>query len=152
VFRNTAANIIVILILSGCSGGLSGIMSSSGAGHWLIYKVSLNAETEINFVQPTEQVLEAMLLNLGYEKAFDWGEPFLINAQVAKFKQKYKNQYISLDVQISEKDIIIMSTSYSSVTEKVFNKLELALNEKFTGFDIDKCFETKHIYGHSCFK
>jgi hypothetical protein len=152
MFRNTVIIIIATLILSGCSGGLSGIMSSSGFGKWQIYKVSSQPEIVNKFEQPVENILEDMLFNLGFEKKYDWGGPAFANARVATFNQKYKDRYIILNVEISRKKIIVMSTSYSNYTKSVFNDLETALKEIFAEINVEKCFSTKDIHGHSCFQ
>jgi hypothetical protein len=141
---------IVTLILSACSGGMSGIMSSSGFGKWLIYEVSYQSEVEKKLEQPFEKIIEDMLVNLGFEMDSDWGEPILTNAQVAKFKQKYKGRPISLDVEISQKKIILMSTSYCNETKEVFDNIESGLSELFTEANVERYFSTKDIYGHSC--
>lgn len=152
MFRNTVVIIITTLMLSACSGGISGIMSSSGFGHWKIYKISYQTEMRRKFDQPMDELLEHMLFNLGFEKKNDWGSVILANAIVAKFKQSYRDRYISIDVEISPKNIILMSTSYSNYTKSVFNNLESALNETFGETNIEKCFGTKDINGHSCFQ
>lgn len=151
MFRNAVVIFITLLMLSACSGGVSGIMSSSGINHWLIYKITYQAEIGRKFNQPTENILEDIFFNLGFGKKYDWGKPFLVDARVASFQRKYKDRYISADVQISPKQIIIMSTSYSSYTENIFNKLESALNETFGETNIERCYGTKDLDGHSCF-
>ena len=151
VFRNTVVIIIAMLMLSACSGGVSGIMSSSGFGHWQIYRINYQAEIGRNLNQPTENVLQDIFFNLGFEKKYDWGKPFLAKARVATFSQKYRDRYITIDVQISEKEIIMMSTSYSAYTKDVFNNLESKLKEIFGEANIEKCYGTKDLDGHSCF-
>ena len=150
MFRNVVVTIVALLILSGCAGGLSGIVSSSYPGHWLVYKVSY-PEDGRNFDQPAEEILENQLFNQGFKKKYDWRRPWFSNVKVATFKQKYRGHYISIDAEISQELIIIMSTSYSNVTKKVFDTLESALKEIFGEFSVDECFGTKDIYGHSCF-
>ena len=152
MFRNAVVIIIATFILSACSGGVSGVMSSSGFGHWKIYKINYQAEIGRKLEQPIEEILEHMLFNIGFEKKNDWGSPVLANARVATFKQSYKDRYISIDVEISPKNIIFMSTSYSNYTKDVFNNLESALNEIFGETNVEKCFGTKDINGHSCFQ
>ena len=73
------------------------------------------------------------------------------NVKVATFKKKYRGHYIIIDAEISKELIILMSTSYSNVTKKVFDTLELALKEIFGESSVDECFGTKDIYSHSCF-
>ena len=150
MFRNVVVTIVALLILSGCAGGLSGIVSSSYHGHWLVYKVSY-PEDGRNFDQPAEEILENQLFNQGFKKKYDWRRPWFSNVKVATFKQKYRGHYISIDAEISQELIIIMSTSYSNVTKKVFDTLESALKEIFDESSVEKCFGTKDIYGHSCF-
>lgn len=150
MFRNAVITIVALLILSGCAGGLSGIVSSSYHGHWLVYKVSY-PEDGRNFDQPAEEILENQLFNQGFKKKYDWRRPWFSNVKVATFKQKYRGHYISIDAEISQELIIIMSTSYSNVTKKVFDTLESALKEIFGESSVDECFGTKDIYGHSCF-
>ena len=150
MFRNVVVTIVALLILSGCAGGLSGIVSSSYPGHWLVYKVSY-PEDGRNFDQPAEEILENQLFNQGFKKKYDWRSPWFSNVKVATFKQKYRGHYISIDAEISQELIIIMSTSYSNVTKKVFDTLESALKEIFGESSVDECFGTKDIYGHSCF-
>ena len=150
MFRNVVVTIVALLILSGCAGGLSGIVSSSYHGHWLVYKVSY-PEDGRNFDQPAEEILENQLFNQGFKKKYDWRRPWFSNVKVATFKQKYRGHYISIDAEISQELIIIMSTSYSNVTKKVFDTLESALKEIFGESSVDECFGTKDIYGHSCF-
>ena len=130
MFRNVVVTIVALLILSGCAGGLSGIVSSSYHGHWLVYKVSY-PEDGRNFDQPAEEILENQLFNQGFKKKYDWRRPWFSNVKVATFKQKYRGHYISIDAEISQELIIIMSTSYSNVTKKVFDTLESALKEIF---------------------
>jgi len=150
MFRNVVVTIVALLIPSGCAGGLSGIVSSSYPGHWLVYKVSY-LEDGRNFDQPAEEILENQLFNQGFKKKYDWRRPWFSNVKVATFKQKYRGHYISIDAEISQELIIIMSTSYSNVTKKVFDTLESALKEIFGESSVDECFGTKDIYGHSCF-
>ena len=140
-----------MLMLSACSGGVSSVMSSAGFGHWQIYRISYQPEIGRKLDQPTENILEDIFFNLGFEKKYDWGKPFLANARVATFQQKYKDRYISIDVQISQKNIILMSVSYSDYTKNVFDKLEAKLKEKFGEANIEKCYGTKDLNGHSCF-
>ncbi len=150
MFRSTVINIVALLILSGCAGGFSGIVNSSYPGHWLVYKVSY-PEDEKNFDQPAEEILENQLFNQGFKKIYDWRRPWISNVRVASFKQKYRGNYIRIDAEISQELIIIMSTSYSDVTKKVFDTLESALKEIFGETNVEECFGIKDIYGHSCF-
>ena len=151
MFRDVVIIIFAMLLLSACSGGVSGVMSSSGFGHWQIYKISYQSGVAKKIDKPAENILEELFFNLGLKKKYDWGKPWLIDARVATFQRKYKDRYITIDVQISEKEIIIMSTSYSSYTEDVFNNLESALNKIFGKENIEKCYGTKDLNGHSCF-
>ena len=150
MFRSTVINIVALLILSGCAGGFSGIVNSSYPGHWLVYKVSY-PEDEKNFNQPAEEILENQLFNQGFKKKYDWRTLWFSNVRVATFKQKYRGHYISIDAEISQELIIIMSTSYSDVTKNVFDTLESALKEIFGESSVEECFGIKDIYGHSCF-
>ncbi len=150
MFRNTVVTLVALLILSGCAGGLSGIVSSSFPGHWLVYKVSYPEDGK-KLEQSSEEILENQLFNQGFKKKYDWRRPWFSNVRVATFKQKYRGQYISIDAEISQELIIIMSTSYSDVTKKVFDTLESALKEIFGESSVEECFGTKDIYGHSCF-
>jgi len=150
MFRNAVIIIVALLILSGCAGGLSGIVSSSVPGHWLVYKVTY-PEDGRKFEQSSEEIIESQLFNQGFKKSYDWRKPWLSNVRVATFKQKYRSQYISIDAEISQELIIIMSTSYTDVTKKVFDTLESALKEIFGESSVEKCFSIKDIYGHSCF-
>ena len=151
MLRNTAV-IIIMLVLSACSGGLSGIMSSSSANYWQIYRISYDPAYVSKLEQPVKNTLEDIFYKLLFVKKHDWGKPLLRDAQVASFQRKYKDRYISMDVQISPKRIIIMSSSYSSVTEDVFNDLESALKETFGKNSIEKCYGVKDLNGHSCFE
>jgi len=150
MFRNAVIIIVTLFILSSCAGGLSGIVSSSFPGHWLVYKVSY-PEDGRKLEQSTEEILENQLFNQGFKKIYDWQRPWFSNVKVATFKQKYRGHYISIDAEISQELIIIMSTSYSDVTKNVFNTLESALKEIFGESSVEECFGTKDIYGHSCF-
>jgi len=150
MFRNAVIIIVALFILSACAGGLSGIVSSSFPGHWLVYKVSY-PEDGRKLGQSTEEILENQLFNQGFKKIYDWQRPWFSNVKVATFKQKYRGHYISIDAEISQELIIIMSTSYSDVTKNVFDTLESALKEIFGEPSVEECFGTKDIYGHSCF-
>ena len=150
MFRNAIIIIVTLLILSGCAGGLSGIVSSSFPGHWLVYKVSY-PEDGRKLEQSSEEILENQLFNQGFKKKYGWRRPWFSNVSVATFKQRYRGHYISIDAEISRELIIIMSTSYSNMTKKVFDRLESALKEIFGEPSVEKCFGTKDIYGHSCF-
>jgi len=150
MFRNAVIIIVALLILSGCAGGLSGIVSSSYPGHWLVYKVSY-PEDGRKLEQSSEEILENQLFNQGFKKIYDWRRPWLSNVKVATFKQKYRGHYISIDAEISQELIIIMSPSYSDVTKNVFDTLESALKEIFGESSVEECFGIKDIYGHSCF-
>ena len=142
----------VIFSLSACSGGISGVMSSSGMNHWQIYRINFQPEMGKKFDQPIEYVLEDLFFNLGFKKKHDWGKPFLAYARAATFQQKYIDRYISLDVQISEKQIIIMSTAYSSYTKNIFDGIEQELKGAFGEKNIESCYGTKDLNGHSCFE
>jgi len=150
MLRNAVIIIVALLILSGCAGGLSGIVSSSFPGHWLVYKVSY-PEDGRKLEQSAEEILENQLFNQGFKKKYDWRRPWFSNVRVATFKQKYRGHYIRIDAEISQELIIIMSTSYSDVTKKVFDTLESALKEIFGESSVEECFGIKDIYGHSCF-
>jgi len=154
MFRCAVILIFASLILSACVGGLSGIMSSSGPGHWLIYQVSYpqsgkrfdqSPEGRFDLLIFNEGIVEHLLVNLGYERKQGWYMPLLANARVASFKQKY------IDIEIALERIIIMSTSYSSDTKYAFGNLQSALKETFGETNVEECFDTKSLYGHSCF-
>lgn len=144
--------LIVALILSGCHGGLSGIMTSSGAGHYQIYRINPDPEYVNKFDQSTKGTIEDLLKSLWFEKKHAWGKPLLKDYQVSTFQRKYKGHYVNIDVQISEEHIIFMSTSYSSITEKIFNNLEAELNRKFGRSNIEECYSIKTLYIHNCFE
>ncbi len=150
MFRNTVIVIVASLIISGCAGGLSGVMSSSVPGHWLVYKVSYPEDGKA-LEHSSEEILEDQLFNQGFKKIYDWRRPWFRNARVATFKQKYRGHYIRIDAEISQEKIIIMSTSYSDVSKNVFDTLESALQEIFGEPNVEECFGIKDIYGHSCF-
>ena len=161
MFRCAIVLIVVSLILSGCVGGLSGIMSSSVPGHRLIYQISYpesgrkfepSPEGRLDKLIFKEGIVHHLLVSQGYRIKQGWLTPFLRNARVATFKQKYKDSYISIDVEIGLERIIMMSTSYSSETKNVFDNLESALKEKFGETNVEECFDTKTLYGHSCFQ
>jgi len=160
MFRHAVILIAASLILSACVGGLSGIMSSSGPGHWLIYQVTYpqsgrrfdqSPEGRFDLLIFNEGVVERLLVNLGYKRKQGWYMPLLVNARVAAFKQKYGDTYISIDVEIGLDIILMMSTSYSSDTKDAFDNLESALKETFGETNVEECFDTKSLYGHSCF-
>ncbi len=160
MFRCAVILILASLILSACVGGLSGITSSSVPGHWLIYQVSYpqsgkrfdpSPEGRFDYLIFNEGIVQGLLFSQGYRKKQGWLTPLLRNARVATFKQKYKDAYISIDVEIGLERIIMMSTSYSSETKNPFDTLELALKETFGKTNVEVCFDTKSLYGHSCF-
>jgi len=150
MFRNAVIIVVALLILSACAGGLSGLVSSTVPGHYLVYKVSY-PEDGRKLEQSAEEILETPLFKQGFKRKYDWRSPWLSNVSVATFKQKYRGRYIKIDAEISEELIIIMSTSYSDVTKKVFDRLELSLIEIYGETSVEECFGTKDIYGHSCF-
>lgn len=160
MYRYITILIISSLILSACVGGLSGVMTSSVPGQWVIYKINYpesgrrfeaSREGRLDHLIYNEGIVERMLIYLGYKKKQGWLTPLLRNAHVATFKQKYKDTYISIDVEIGLERIIMMSTSYSSDTKKAFDTLESALKERFGETNVEECFDTKTLYGHSCF-
>jgi hypothetical protein len=136
-------------------------MTSSVPGQWLIYKVTYpesakrfdpSPEGRFDHLIFNEGIVDQLLLvDLGYKKKQDWHSPLLASAQVATFIQKYRGNYISIDVEVSLERILIMSTSYSSDTKKAFDNLESALKEIFGETNVEECFDTKTLYGHSCF-
>ena len=150
MFRNAVITIVALLILSGCAGGLSGIVSSSYPGHWLVYKVSYPEDGRV-LEQSSEEILENQLFNQGFKKIYDWRRPWISNVSVASFKQKYRGRYIRIDAEISQELIILMSTAYSDETKKVFDTLKSALIEIYGETSVEECFGTKDINGHSCF-
>ncbi len=101
--------------------------------------------------KPAEFLLEDTFYKLGFKKTRDWGKPLLANARVAKFKTKFRDQYISMDVQISKKNILLMSTSYYEYTRGIFNSLESELALVFGETNIEECYGTKDLNGHTCF-
>jgi hypothetical protein len=160
MFRHAITLIVSSLILSGCVGGLSGIMSSSGPGHWLIYQVHYpvggrkfepSPEGRLDKLIFNKGIVHGLLFSQGYRIKQGWLTPLLRYARVATFKQKYKDTYISIDVEIGLERIIMMSTSYSIYTKDAFDNLESALKETFGETNVEECFDTKTLYGHSCF-
>lgn len=150
MFRNAAIIIVASLILSGCAGGLSGIVSSSFPGKWLVYKVTYpedGRELELS----SEEILENQFFKQSFKKKYNWRSPWFSDVSVATFKQKYRGHYIVIHAEISQDLIILMSTSYSDVTKSVFDRLQSALIEIFGESSVEECFGTKDIYGHSCF-
>jgi hypothetical protein len=152
VLFNMFVIIIICLFLSGCSGGVSGVMSSSGFGHWKIYKVNYPRGGGLKLDKPIEVIIEDVLFNSGFKKKTGWGSPVLVDAMVATFKQNYMDRYISLDVQISRNSIIFMTTSYSDYTKVVFDGVESELADIFGETNIETCFGRKDLNGHSCFQ
>ena len=150
MFHNTVIFTITLLILSGCAGGLSGIVSSSAPGHYLVYKAS-HPEDGKQLEQSSEEILENQLFKQGFRKRYDWRRPWFSNDRVATFKQKYRGNYIRIDVEISQDLIILMSSAYSDVTKRVFDTLESTLIEIYGESSVEECFGTKDIYEHSCF-
>lgn len=149
MFRYAIVLIVSSLILPGCAGGLSGIMHSSYLGDWLIYKVNY-PESGMKFDQSSEDILENMLINIGFDKKYDWRRPLLANVRVATFKQEYMNHYIRIDAEISQKSITMMSTSYSNNTKNIFDTLEAALIEVFGETNVEERFCTRDIYSYRC--
>ncbi len=161
MYRYISILIISVLILSACVGGLSGIEISSVPGHWLIYKINYpesgrkfepSPEGRIDKLIFNEGIVQGLLFSQGYRKKQGWLTPLLRNAHVATFKKKYKDTYISIDIEIGLERIIMMSTSYSSDTKNAFDTLETALKETFGENNVEECFDTKTLYGHSCFQ
>ena len=150
MFRNAVFIIVALLILSACAGGFSGIVSSTVPGHYLVYKVSYPEDGK-KLEKSSEEILENQLFKQGFKKNYDWRRPWFSNVRVATFKQKYRGHYIRIDAEISQELIIIMTTSYSDVTKRVFDTFESALIEIFGESSVEECFGTKDIYGHSCF-
>ena len=150
MFRNAIIIILALLTLSGCAGGISGLVNSSYPGHYLVYKVSY-PEDGSRLEQSSEDIIDAQLLKQGFKKNYDWRTLWFANVSVATFKQKYRGHYIRIDAEISQDLIILMSSSYSDVTKKVFDSLESALIEIYGESSVEECFGTKDIYGHSCF-
>ncbi len=160
MFRHAIVLTVASLILSGCVGGLSGIESSSVPGHWIIYQVTYpvdgrrfepSPEGRFDKLIFNEGIVQGLLFSQGYRKKQGWLTPLLRNAHVATFKQKYRDTYISIDVEIGLERIIMMSTSYSSDTKDAFDNLESALKETFGETNVEECFGTKTLYGHDCF-
>ncbi len=161
MFRHAIVSIVASLIISGCVGGLSGIMTSSVPGQWLIYQVSYpedgrrfdpSPEGRFDHLIFNEGIVHHLLVSQGYRIKQGWLTPLLRNARVATFKQKHKDTYISIDIEIGLERIIMMSTSYSSDTKDAFDNLESALKKIFGETNVEECFDTKTLYGHSCFQ
>ena len=150
MFRSTVLIVVVLLTLSGCTGGLSGIVSSSYFGPWLVYKVSY-PEVGKQLEQSSKEILENQLFNQGFKKNNDWRTPWFSNVRTASFKQKYRGHYIRIDVEISQDLIILMSFSYSGDTKRVFETLKSALIEIYGESSVEECFGTKGPREHSCF-
>ena len=161
MYRHAIIFIVSSLILSACAGGLSGIMTSSVPGQWLLYKVTYPESAKRFEPSPegrwdqlifNEGITDRMLrVDLGYKKKQNWHSPLLANARVATFRQKYGDNYINIDVEVSLEKIIFMSTSYSSDTKTAFDNLESVLKGIFGETNVEKCFDTKTLYGHDCF-
>ena len=161
MFRHAIILIVALLILLGCVGGLSGVMTSSVPGHWVNYQISYpedgrrfepSPEGRLDKLIFNEGIVQGLLFSQGYRKKQGWLTPLLRNAHVATFKQKYKDTYITIDVEIGLDRILMMSTSYSSETKDAFDNLESALKETFGENNVEECFDTKTLYGHSCFQ
>ncbi len=150
MFRHIVVSIVALLILSGCAGGLSGVVSSSVPGQWLVYKVSY-PDDGTKLEQSTEEILDNQFFNQGFKRSYDWRRPWFSNVSVATFKLKYRGHYIRIATEISQELIILMSTSYSDVTKNVFDTLESALIEIYGETNVEECFGTKDTYSHSCF-
>ena len=150
MFRHIVVSIVALLILSGCAGGLSGVVTSSFPGQWLVYKVSY-PDDGTKLEQSTEEILDNQLFKQGFKRSYDWRRPWFSNVSVATFKQKYRGHYIRIDTEISQELIILMSTSYFDVTKNVFDTLESALIETYGETNVEECFGTKDTYSHSCF-
>jgi hypothetical protein len=150
MFRNTVLIVVVVLTLSGCTGGLSGIVSSSYFGPWLVYKVSYPEDGK-QLELSSEEILENQLFTQGFKKNNDWRMPWFSNTRIASFKQKFGKHHIRIDVEVSQDLIILMSFSYSGDTKKVFDTLESALIEIYGESSVEECFGTKGPRGHSCF-
>ena len=156
MFRHAIVLIVASLLLSGCVGGLSGIMTSSVPGQWLIYQITYpedgrrfepSPEGRIDKLIFNEGVVQGLLFSQGYRRKQGWLTPLLRNAHVATFKKKHKDTYISIDVEIGLERIIMMSTSYSSVTKDAFDALETALKETFGETNVEEKFCIKDING-----
>ena len=87
MFRNAVIIIVALLILSGCAGGLSGIVSSSFPGHWLVYKVSYPEDGK-KLEQSSEEILENQLFNQGFKKKYDWRRPWFSNVYAKWVNQR----------------------------------------------------------------
>ena len=151
MLRNFIMIVMTTTMLTGCSGGVSGVMTSSGTGQWQFYRINYASEMASKLEQPAEALLENAFFKLGFRKTGGWGKPLLKNAMVAKFKTKYRERYISMDVQISRKNILLMTTSYNQETEGIFTTLESELALAFGETNIEQCYGTKDINGHTCF-
>ena len=150
MFRNLLIIVVALLILPGCTGGLSGIASSTYFGPWLVYIVSYPEDGK-QLEQSSKEILENQLFNQGFIKNNDWRTPWFSNTRTASFKQKYGGHHIRIDVEISQDLIILMSFSYSGDTKRVFDTLELALIELYGESSVEECFGTKGPREHSCF-
>ena len=92
MLRSTIRIVVVLLTLSGCTGGLSGIVSSAHFGSWLVYKVSYPEDGK-QLEQFSEEILENQLFTQGFKKNNDWRTPWFSHTRTASFKQKYWASY-----------------------------------------------------------
>jgi hypothetical protein len=150
MIRNVLIFVVALLILPGCTGGLSGIASSTYFGPWLVYKVSYPEDGK-QLEKSSEEIIENQLFNQGFKKNNDWRTPWISNVRTASFNQKYGERHIRIDVEVSQDLIILMSFAYSGDTKRVFETLKSALIELYGESSVEECFGTKGPRGHSCF-
>ncbi len=152
MLRIIIISFIAALMLSACAGGISGTMSSSAFGYWQVYKVDYQPSLYDESNYTVGDNLEDLFFNMGFEGDDQWHSPLLNYSRVNTFKRLYKDRYIRIDVEVSEENIILMSTSYSPVTKNVFNSIQSELNELFGESNVAQCYGIKDNLGHSCFK
>lgn len=152
MFRNIIISLLAAITLLACAGGMNGTMSSAAVGYWQVYKVDYQASSFNDSQYSVEMLIEDLFFKLGFEDNGHWHSPLLNYSRVTTFKQAYKDRYINVIVEVAEEQIIVMSTSYSVLTEKVFNSIEAELNSLFGKMNVAQCYGIKDIYGHSCFK
>ena len=143
--------IFTILMLSACTGGISGTMSSSAFGYWQVYKVEYSPSL-FKSDYSVDNTIEDLFYNLAFESNADWHSPMLSYSRINTFKRPYKDRYIRIDVELSDENIILMSMSYSPVTENIFKNIESELNDLFGESNVAQCYGVKDVNGFSCFR
>ena len=140
----------LMMILAGCSGGVSGIMTSTAPGYWQIYRINYQAGMAHELQTSIEVVLEEMFLKLGYKQRRSWGSPLLAEARVSSFRQNYRGNLIEIKVEIRAKYILMLSTSYTTQNKYIFDKLESVLRKQFGNDSVESCYGVKDIHYRTC--